>query len=193
MISNLSNKVLNFLLEQKVIQDTEYETEYYKYGIEITISSILNIVIIIALGIILGVLKESIIFLICFIVLRQFTGGYHADSYLKCNMYFALSFISLILIYKMTSTILTTFICILISFACIVLITTYCPIEHINKPLSHHKKVFNRIIAIIISLIYSFIGTYLVSNFNCFGAILIYTLLLITILIILSFRKEKLL
>ena len=52
MIESLSNRVLQLLVDAEVINETEEVMEYYKYGIEITISSILNIVIILLIGLI---------------------------------------------------------------------------------------------------------------------------------------------
>ena len=42
MISKVSSNILNYLIRNEVINDTEEERNYYQYGIEITISSALN-------------------------------------------------------------------------------------------------------------------------------------------------------
>ena len=93
MIKAISNKLLKYLIKTDVINKSEDALAYYKYGLEITISSLLNILLIISIGIISGQLIESVLFLICFIPLRQFTGGYHANSYLKCNFMFSVLFL----------------------------------------------------------------------------------------------------
>ena len=88
MISHISEQMLQYLLKSRVINDSDEEKEYYRYGIEITISSLLNIILIIGIGIIFRNVFESIIFLSFFMLIRQFTGGYHADTYFKCNLSF---------------------------------------------------------------------------------------------------------
>lgn len=75
MIQLLSKKILAFITRNTKIPIDE--TDVYKYGIEITISSVLNIVLIIILSLLLGNFVSGICFLFCFILLRQFTGGYH--------------------------------------------------------------------------------------------------------------------
>ena len=52
MIKKLSQYILRYLLHNDVIKDTNDEKEYYQYGIEITISSILNIILILVIGLI---------------------------------------------------------------------------------------------------------------------------------------------
>ena len=63
MISHISEQMLQYLLKSRVINDSDEEKEYYRYGIEITISSLLNIILIIGIGIIFRNVFESIIFL----------------------------------------------------------------------------------------------------------------------------------
>lgn len=70
-----SGRILSFLVKNTSLP--EEETDVYKYGIEITISSLFNIILIIMLSLIFGSIVSGICFLSCFILLRQFTGGYH--------------------------------------------------------------------------------------------------------------------
>lgn len=74
MIKKLTNHILSYLISSNAIDDNEETKDYYRYGIEITISSLINILLIIIIGIVSGNALESIVFLACFIPLRQFTG-----------------------------------------------------------------------------------------------------------------------
>ena len=186
MIKSISNKLLQYLLQANVIDKSEDVLAYYKYGIEITISSLLNIVLIISIGIISGQLIESILFLICFVPMRQFTGGYHADSYFKCNFLFSVLYILLLIIYNLTASIITFYGELLIAIFSITVIITECPIEHPNKLLSNSQKKNNKYLAIILGLLYSMVGVTLkVLSYNI-GAIFIYALMLISILVIVA-------
>ena len=69
MIEKLSQRILQYLLHSGVIEDTNDEKEYYQYGIEITVSSILNVVLILGIGLITWNFFESLIFLLLFILL----------------------------------------------------------------------------------------------------------------------------
>lgn len=76
MMQVLSKIILNYLIKQEVINNTSEDREFYQYGIEITISSLLNIILVVTLGTIFNAFFESLVFLLCFIIIRQFTGGY---------------------------------------------------------------------------------------------------------------------
>ena len=89
MIEFLTNKLLKYISNKDVIDNVNEDVvAFYKYGIEITISSILNILIILTISLLFNALIDGFIFLLIFIPTRQFTGGFHADSYLKCNLTF---------------------------------------------------------------------------------------------------------
>ena len=195
MIKAISNKLLKYLIKTDVINKSEDALAYYKYGLEITISSLLNILLIISIGIISGQLIESVLFLICFIPLRQFTGGYHANSYLKCNFMFSVLFIILLAIFNLTVTQITFYGCILMLVFSIATFISECPIEHSNKPLTDSQKVKNKYLSIILGLLYGAIGVMSkVLSYNI-GVLFLYTLVLISLLVIVAtfqkLRKDK--
>ena len=195
MIKAISNKLLKYLIKTDVINKSEDALAYYKYGLEITISSLLNILLIISIGIISGQLIESVLFLICFIPLRQFTGGYHANSYLKCNFMFSVLFIILLAIFNLTVTQITFYGCILMLVFSIATFISECPIEHSNKPLTDSQKVKNKYLSIILGLLYGAIGVMSkVLSYNI-GVLFLYTLVLISLLVIVAtfqkLRKEE--
>ena len=92
MIKKLSQYILQYLLRNNVIENTQDEKEYYQYGIEITISSVLNILLILGIGLVTRNILENVIFLLFFIPIRQFTGGFYANTYFKCNLSFCIVF-----------------------------------------------------------------------------------------------------
>lgn len=98
MIKQISLKIVNFIFKNAKL-DTEL-LEVYKYGIEITISSLLNIFWIIAASLVLSDVISGIIFLAVFISLRSFVGGYHAKTYFMCNALFLLTYL---LVYYISS------------------------------------------------------------------------------------------
>lgn len=83
MIEKLAKKIYTYM-SRHISVDEELEG-VYRYGIEITISSVLNIGIVMAVAFLLGNPLSGLSYLICLILLRSFCGGYHADSYFKCN------------------------------------------------------------------------------------------------------------
>ena len=91
MVNKLSKNVAVFFMENDLIQKDEIDI--YIYGLQLIISSIIGISIILVAGIIFERFKDSLIFLFIFIIMRQYSGGYHADSYLKCNLFFISIFV----------------------------------------------------------------------------------------------------
>ena len=66
----LVSKIVTFLTEQEVISSESDVQDFYRYGIEISISSFLNIFIVVLFGIIINNIAESIIFILFFINIR---------------------------------------------------------------------------------------------------------------------------
>ena len=58
----LVSQIVNFITEQDVISDESDVQDFYRYGIEISISSLLNIVLVVIAGILIHHIIESIVF-----------------------------------------------------------------------------------------------------------------------------------
>lgn len=89
MIHKISAIITHFLCKESIIPRDQME--FYDYGFQITIANIVNFVIALLLGICFhSVLKMAFIYCI-FVSLRLFCGGYHADTYGKCFLLFAVT------------------------------------------------------------------------------------------------------
>lgn len=84
MISYLSRFITLFLLQNKIVE--QEKCDVYEYGFEVIISTIIGFILIFTSGILLNELLSSMIFYAMFIIVRQYTGGYHANSHLKCKL-----------------------------------------------------------------------------------------------------------
>ena len=98
MIKRLADKLTKFICSH--INSSPEMADVYRYGFEITISSILNIILVLCCGIIMGDVLASVVYLLVFILLRIFTGGYHATSYLRCNIVMIVSFLLTYALYR---------------------------------------------------------------------------------------------
>lgn len=184
MIKRVSQRLVEFLIEMNVIDDEREARDYYNYGVEITVSSILNIILILVLGMIFNCLKEAAVFLLVFVPIRQFTGGFHASTYFKCNLLFCILFLAVICIYLFTyETIGQIWEMWILIFSEAIFITE-CPVENKNKILSSHLKSKNKILSSLVSVFYGVIGIILRINNIPLGLIVIYTILLIAVLVI---------
>ena len=187
LIEFFSKIILRYICNKKVIN--EEEIELYKYGIEITLSSLLNIILILLISLITNTFYLGITFLTVFISVRKYTGGFHANTYLTCNFTFVCCYLTVVAFTKQ-ELIKSGYLHILISLLCILVILLLCPIENKNKKISNKKKM--KLIAIIsylfwsvFSLIFIFINPILSNG-------ILFTLYLITGLVIIGFIKERL-
>lgn len=153
MITTISAKLASYLCRKNIIDANR--KEIYQYGYEVLISGLTGFAIVMILGAVMKCFLESIMFLAVFVPIRQLTGGYHADSYLKCNIVFTVIFLIVMLVTEaMLSTILFIYIFIL-SGIFIIAVYEFAPMENPNKPLDEGQKLLNRKTALAVSVIIS--------------------------------------
>lgn len=97
MIHTLSERIADFLFDS----NDNYPIDVYVYGIELTISSIIGAIVLLTVGLIFNFLTESIIYMASLSLIRMFSGGYHAKSYLRCNMILVISYIFSLIFYRL--------------------------------------------------------------------------------------------
>lgn len=181
-MKNLVSRILDFMINNNVISTESYELDFYRYGIEITLSSLINVILIFLIGIIAHRIYSSIIFLVVFILMRSLTGGFHADTYLKCNLITSLSFILLLVVYEIITKHFSLNVVIFIAILQSIIIALLSPIENINKPIG--SKVVYKIISTVLSLSLSILSIVLIINGINIGLIVLLTLALVSILMV---------
>ncbi len=149
MLHRLSQNITDFLISREVIN--EKDAEIYVYGYEMIISGIIDFLITMIIGILLGCPLNAVIFFIMFVSIRLYSGGYHANNYVKCK----LIMISLLLVVLEISSIVLPLnaVCILM----LLLVITVCfhsPIENQNKPLDDMEKRKYHWISVIFSVLW---------------------------------------
>lgn len=134
MISYLSRFITLFLLQNKIVE--QEKCDVYEYGFEVIISTIIGFILIFTSGILLNELLSSMIFYAMFIIVRQYTGGYHANSHLKCKLTMLCLCLLVLFSVKYCISILTFPVhLIFLMFYCAVVIL-FAPIEHKNAPMT---------------------------------------------------------
>ncbi len=187
MIVKLSKLITNILLNQKSI--SEKDIDIYQYGIEITISSLLNIVLIAIVGLVTKSLISGLIFLSTFILLRQFTGGYHAGSYLKCNTVLVSTYILVLFLSRL--------ICLEFRVGCIILllgvivVISLTPVYNAHKELSRSEYKKSKKISIILYLLLSVVSVITFQFNQYYGRVLIFTLGSVLMLIIIEMFLQR--
>lgn len=168
MISNITNHVVQNLLQANIIHRDDIEV--YEYGIETFLSDVLNLITIAIIGILMGQLWECLLFQIIFISLRSWAGGYHASSELKCWILSNAMVVGALLLSRRLPAwfISGRGLCLLLAAAGVILILA--PVENENNPLSSDEircyECRVRII-VLISVLSSIYLYCLSSNFFC--------------------------
>lgn len=170
---------------------TNSQLAVYNYGIEVLISSIINIFTILLCSLFFNTVWHGIIFLIVFVPLRTTLGGYHAKTRTKCF------FIS-VLLYGAISSLQLVLNHFLHSFAIWLLLllmtTTYIllckPIDNIHHPIKQSIKSKNKtrsIFLMTIDFIVCFIG--IVTSPN--SSLMQFSILSILAFALLHFISER--
>lgn len=139
MISKLSNLITQNLLKRKIISDDE--KELYDYGLFMMISYVVFFLISMLFGIALNIPFSSILFYISFCLVRNYAGGIHANSELKCDIITTV----LIFISEITIKIFISYCFVNIAFVMLI-ISSIClcvikPVSALQKEISQQEKM----------------------------------------------------
>lgn len=82
MIKKIEEQVVSYFLPEEVL--SLEELEICLYGLNMMIKKACHIVFILGLGFILGEFYGTLLFLVIYAQIREYSGGYHADSSTGC-------------------------------------------------------------------------------------------------------------
>lgn len=126
------------LIEQYHDPYTEEEKELLLYGLEGIYLTLTKLIIIIVLSVLLGMVKEVILLLIFFNILR-FTGfGVHAQNSMSCLITSTLFFI--LLPYFFLNVSVPIFVQAILCGSCLLSYLLYAPADTVKRPLKNAKK-----------------------------------------------------
>ena len=149
MLHNISKK-----LAKKLADYLEDEKEdIYIYGLELIISTVVGLVSILLISNMLSELKSGLLFIIMFVPLRLFTGGYHAATYGKCFVISNCSYLMVLFLkYIMWDNIpLGIWFVLLFISGCY--IVSNAPIINPAQPINEQKQVRSKRIAVRILIV----------------------------------------
>ncbi|NLO99413.1 MAG: accessory gene regulator B family protein [Clostridiaceae bacterium] len=132
MLQRLSEQFTDFLLMKEIIENEN--REIYEYGLVALFSTAINIIVVLTIGIIAGLILESMFFILMFGVIRIYSGGYHAESHISCVLIFVGFYCASMAVAKFLPVEMGNVFSLsagIISFAIILYLA---PVEHKNKP-----------------------------------------------------------
>ena len=138
------HKISKAMAKKLAMSSEPEKEEIYVYGLELIITTFLGLASIVLVSGVLSEWSSAWIFTGIFVPLRLCTGGYHADTYGKCFVISNLSYLSLLIIKKLTEgrvPMLVWFM--LLAIACWY-IGKNAPVLHRNQMINEQKQKRNR-------------------------------------------------
>jgi len=130
-------KIVSTGSRKKII--SEEQREIYIYGFELVICSIISLVIVILIASITGMYYECAIYYVVFSITRLFSGGFHADTYLRCKISYIGCLLITLGLFKMMNILQPLYWLMLFIFSSLIIVH-FAPVENENKPLSETEK-----------------------------------------------------
>jgi len=153
----MKNRFLNNYMNVVVKNNpnlSDEQLEKMRYGIEGIYLTITKLVIIVTLGILLGIIKELLILLLFYNILRFFGFGYHAKGSNECLVFSILLFVVLPYL-AIKNIIIFKYKFIVIAF-CMFNFLLFAPSDTKKRPMINKKKRIKRKIFLLLStLIFS--------------------------------------
>ena len=181
MLRKLAGQIVDWQIQRQYLRDEE--RELYVYGYEAMLNQTINILISIAIAIWLKMPIAVVVFLVCYIPLRSYCGGYHERTNLGCTIISALLLLGICLLLKVIPETIDIPLAVSAFVICGVLVFRYAPVEDSNNPLDaeemlHYRKMSRMVwlletcVAIPAYLIYRPAGLVIVLSHGVFSVVL---------------------
>lgn len=151
MLTKLSQIIVDFFVKEDVV--SEEQREIYQYGIELSVSTLMGLFIVLAIGVLSRRFTESVIFYIVFCLTRAFCGGFHAHSHLLCKLTFTCVII-LVLVMNLVLDPIESYYWFVLYLYSLIIVCAFAPVENPNKRLTSYDKKRCKIISIILMVVW---------------------------------------
>lgn len=162
MIRELSSKVAKWLEQEGAISGED--NGLFSYAVYSLLFGLLPVFIVVILGLAFGMLREGLLMITPFMLLRKFSGGFHLKSSGLCLatttsvLAFAMGLIKYIVYWGQTE-IVSFSVCLSVVSLCI-----FSPVDNMARNLSDKERIVFRKIARILSII--FLAVYFFLSLN---------------------------
>jgi accessory gene regulator B len=151
MLERLSRQVVCTWVQQGIVSEEDRDT--YVYGVELALSTTLNFICIVMIGILFQNTFSFVPFLLAFIPLRMIGGGFHAKSHLSCTLCTVVIFCLSLVVAQQPMGNYSGLFCIVITIIASVIFLVLAPVASFNKPLNEYEHRRNRHITLLFQLI----------------------------------------
>ncbi len=142
MLEFVSEKAADWLIAKGAAK--REDRDIYVYGLELSFSTLFSVFMILLLSLIFSHILYGFIYLLFMFPIRFFCGGYHAKTYLNCNLCTNFLFLAALAIALLTPVGLYLPLSIGISILSGIYVFSHTPIENANNPMTEKKLMRNR-------------------------------------------------
>ena len=170
-------RVVDFILDRQLKNGmiSGEDTSVYRYGYTLVLEVMINIIIAIIIGLISGELVSVALFMVMFIPLRSYCGGYHASKTWICIILSNIAVAGVVLVVKKFQLAVDYVPLLAAEVICTAVILLLAPIQSEAKKLSdNEKQVYKKYVRfiLIIELVFALIF-FLIFRLNKYGLIIV--------------------
>ena len=188
MSEKISGIITDFLLRKNLIK--EEEKEIYYYGYETLIYGIQQMMLILGFGIIRNRIVSTLIFLIVFVSMRKYTGGYHAGSRTGCTVMTVLCYLTVLVSGEWLKNMKNGYvILVLMVLFCVYIFVHYVPVAHPDKPLTKIQRRESKKKCGLLFMFYLIISLLVYDAYRIVTYMVLCTMVVTAMLIIIQKRK----
>lgn len=179
MLNMVAKRLTKHLVDSGIVSSDL--NDIYIYGFEVLITSLLSTLLILIAGAVFGRFIETICFLIVFIGLRSFTGGFHANTYWLCTTLTLSIYVAVMLL--SINIMIPNIVYWLIFPVGIIVLFIKAPVHNPNKYLTDKESLRHKLVSIILFIVMMSAGALLLNSSAIISGIIYYTLIADLVLI----------
>jgi accessory gene regulator B len=171
--------------------------KYYTYGVELVLDDLIIFLTISIIGALTGKIIISLIYAVTYCPIRNYVGGYHCKTHMKCYFTTLFLYIAMLLFnyYLLNSRLIVSSILIAIAIPAIFI---FSPVDYGTDPISDDDRKKYRVKSILLLTI-AFCGFILATTFHqteisfaiSWGIFMVFSLMLLSLLTNLSESRQK--
>lgn len=182
-MKKIAGRIISYMCNQNVINRNDYEI--YRYGLQSALEVFGATVINMIISQIIGCLKELICFLLIFIPVRAYAGGFHMKKYGYCFLCSTIVVNSFLFVSKQIRFSKFADLLLILIFAIVIVVIG--PVENKNRKLDDNEKiVFNQRLNYIMCVCAFLSMLFYYANFVFFLSMMQITFLFVVISMILG-------
>ncbi|MGI5958596.1 MAG: accessory gene regulator ArgB-like protein [Massiliimalia sp.] len=150
MIQKISCKISAWLFKLGAISADEQEL--YQYAVYCFLFSSAPLIAMFIIGIFLGMWFESLLFILPFMLIRKFSGGFHLKSPVACFLVSTALLTAFLMVIQYMIEKEIYWLPLIFAFLSVVLLALFSPVDSQQRQLSEKEKTVFKRVAIIISV-----------------------------------------